>query len=140
MVVTFAALAVVLASAGPVAISLGASRPEAAALSVAIKRVMRQASIPGALIGVWQRGAAPYVRAFGVSDRATGQPMRTNLHMRIGSETKTFVGTALLQLDSNPAFARAWFAAPRRKWLRRQLLAYSFSKPFHWPCTSGSTS
>jgi len=60
--------------------------------------MMRQASIPGAIVGVWRRGAAPYVRAFGVRDIATGQPMSTNLRMRIGSVSKTFTGTALLQL------------------------------------------
>ena len=59
---------------------------------------MRQASIPGAIVGVWRRGAAPYVRAFGVRDIATGQPMSTNLRMRIASVSKTFTGTALLQL------------------------------------------
>lgn len=59
---------------------------------------MRQESIPGAIVGVWRRGAAPYVRAFGVRDTATGQSMSTNLRMRIGSVSKTFTGTALLQL------------------------------------------
>jgi D-alanyl-D-alanine carboxypeptidase len=97
--------------------------------------------------------------------------------MRIGSETKTFVGTALLQLvdrrkvaldspisaylagvphgnaitireladmrsglfnyTSNLAFARAWFAAPRRAWKPQQLLAYSFSKPLLFPPGAG---
>lgn len=60
---------------------------------------MRKASAPpGAIVGVWQRGAAPYTRAFGVRNTATGAPMGTNLRMRIGSVTKTFTGTALLQL------------------------------------------
>ena len=31
-------------------------------------------------------------------DTATGEPMATDLHMRIGSVTKTFVTTAILQL------------------------------------------
>ena len=39
-----------------------------------------------------------YVRAFGVADKATGAPIKTNMYMRIGSETKTFTVTALLQL------------------------------------------
>jgi D-alanyl-D-alanine carboxypeptidase len=91
-------LALVLALAGPAAVASGRSSPGTAALTAAIKRVMRQASIPGAIVGLWQRGTAPYVKAFGVRDTATGQPMSTNLRMRIGSETKTFTGTALLQL------------------------------------------
>ena len=59
---------------------------------------MRQASIPGAIVGVWQRGADPYVKAFGLRDKVTRRPMSTDLNMRIGSETKTFTVTALLQL------------------------------------------
>ena len=91
-------LALVLALACPAVGALGRSGSRAAALTAAIRGVMRQASIPGAIVGVWQRGAAPYVRAFGVRDTATGQPMSTKLRMRIGSVSKTFTGTALLQL------------------------------------------
>jgi D-alanyl-D-alanine carboxypeptidase len=68
------------------------------ALTKAINGAMREASVPGAIVGVWQQGKAPYVRAFGVRDTATGRPMTPNLYMRIGSETKTFTVTALLQL------------------------------------------
>ena len=39
-----------------------------------------------------------YVRAFGVADTATGAPMQTDFYSRIGSETKTFTITAVLQL------------------------------------------
>lgn len=67
-------------------------------LTEAIPRGMQQASIPGAVVGVWQDGAAPYVRAFGVRDTASGEPMATYLYMRIGSVTKTFIVTAVLQL------------------------------------------
>jgi D-alanyl-D-alanine carboxypeptidase len=67
-------------------------------LSETIPRGMQEASIPGAIVGVWQDGAAPYVRAFGVRDTASGEPMATNLYMRIGSLTKTFTVTAVLQL------------------------------------------
>jgi len=93
-----AVLAAVLVLAAPVGVAWGRPSPRAAALTAAIRGVMRQASIPGAIVGVWRRGAAPYVRAFGVRDTATGQPMSTNLRMRIGSVSKTFTGTALLQL------------------------------------------
>ena len=93
-----AVLAVVVVLAAPVRVAWGRPSPRAAALTTAITRVMRQESIPGAIVGVWRRGAAPYVRAFGVRDTATGQSMSTNLRMRIGSVSKTFTGTALLQL------------------------------------------
>jgi D-alanyl-D-alanine carboxypeptidase len=62
--------------------------------------------IPGAMVGVWQKGQAPYVKAFGVRNITSfgpngvpiGKPMKPNLSIRIGSETKTFTGTAVLQL------------------------------------------
>ena len=89
---------VVVALAGPARVAFGRSSPRPVALTAAISRVMRQASIPGAIVGVWRPGAGPYVKAFGVRDKATGRPMMTNLRIRIGSETKTFTGTALLEL------------------------------------------
>ena len=93
----FSVLVLVLALAGP-AVAFGRSSPRAAALTSAINRVMRQASIPGAIVGVWQRGADAYVKAFGVRNKTPRRPMSTDLYMRIGSETKTFTVTALLQL------------------------------------------
>ncbi|MBA4063458.1 MAG: D-alanyl-D-alanine carboxypeptidase [Isosphaera sp.] len=69
-----------------------------AALTEAIRTGMQRASIPGAIVGVWREGQPPYVRAFGVRDTATGEPMTTDLSMRIGSNTKAFVVTAILML------------------------------------------
>ena len=68
------------------------------ALDKAIPAAMQRASVPGAIVGIWQDGRAPYVRAFGVRDTATRQPMATDLYMRIGSNSKTFTVTALLML------------------------------------------
>lgn len=48
-----------------------------AALDQAIPAAMARASIPGAIVGVWQDGREPYVRAFGVRDTATSQPIRS---------------------------------------------------------------
>lgn len=70
---------------------------DAAALDGAITRAMREARIPGAMIGIWSP-QGEYVKAFGVADTATGAPMRTDFHSRIGSVTKTFTATAVLQL------------------------------------------
>lgn len=69
-----------------------------AALDKAIPLAMQRASIPGAIVGIWQDGSEPYVRAFGVRDTATSEKMATDLYMRIGSTSKTFVATALLML------------------------------------------
>jgi D-alanyl-D-alanine carboxypeptidase len=59
---------------------------------------MQKASVPGALVGIWQDGRAPYVRTFGVRNVATRQPMASDLYMRIGSTSKTFTVTAILLL------------------------------------------
>ncbi|MFI5875483.1 serine hydrolase domain-containing protein [Streptomyces sp. NPDC051445] len=64
----------------------------------AVQRVMKQASIPGVSVGIWTPGKGEYVKSFGVADKSTGRPMNPGLYMRIGSETKTFTVTAVLQL------------------------------------------
>lgn len=66
-------------------------------LDEAIGGVLAEASLPGAIVGVWGP-EGNYVKAFGVADKATGAPMETDFYSRIGSLTKTFTVTALLQL------------------------------------------
>ncbi|MFE6845297.1 serine hydrolase domain-containing protein [Streptomyces sp. NPDC057686] len=70
----------------------------AAQLDAAVRQVMRQTEVPGVTVGLWAPGKGSYVKTFGVADKATGAPMTTGLHVRIGSETKTFTVTALLRL------------------------------------------
>ncbi|MFF7281294.1 serine hydrolase [Streptomyces griseorubiginosus] len=73
-------------------------RALASRLDKAIEKVRRQAGIPGVVAGLWMPGKGSYVRATGVADKATGEPMRADVFVRIGSETKTFTVTALLEL------------------------------------------
>ncbi|MEU3841079.1 serine hydrolase domain-containing protein [Streptomyces sp. NPDC028635] len=68
------------------------------ALDAAVQRVMHQANIPGVTVGVWTPDQGRYVKSFGVADKSTGRKMSPDLYMRIGSETKTFTVTAVLQL------------------------------------------
>ncbi|MCJ0872771.1 serine hydrolase [Streptomyces sp. AP-93] len=70
----------------------------AARLDTAVRQVMEQAQVPGVTVGLWAPGKGSYVKSFGVADKATGEPMKPGLGVRIGSETKTFTVTALLQL------------------------------------------
>ncbi|WP_327411728.1 serine hydrolase domain-containing protein [Streptomyces sp. NBC_01233] len=70
----------------------------AAQLDAAVRKVMDEARVPGVIVGLWAPGKGSYVKAFGVADKATGAPMRTDFNTRIGSQTKTFTVTALLQL------------------------------------------
>ncbi|MFI6084961.1 serine hydrolase domain-containing protein [Streptomyces sp. NPDC051217] len=81
---------------GPTSDSLG---PELTArLDKTIKKVRVQTGIPGVVVGLWMPGKGSYVRASGVADTATGRPMSADSSVRIGSETKTFTVTALLEL------------------------------------------
>jgi D-alanyl-D-alanine carboxypeptidase len=54
--------------------------------------------VPATLIGVWDREGHSFVRAFGYADLASKTPVTTADHFRIGSNTKTFVVSVLLQL------------------------------------------
>ncbi|MFJ3173000.1 serine hydrolase domain-containing protein [Streptomyces roseus] len=67
-------------------------------LDDAVRKVMDEAKVPGVMVSLSAPGKGSYVRAFGVADKATGAPIRTDMNMRIGSVTKTFTVTALLQL------------------------------------------
>ncbi|MEU2393323.1 serine hydrolase domain-containing protein [Streptomyces sp. NPDC007369] len=67
-------------------------------LDRAVRKVLAEAKVPGVMVALSAPGKGEYIRTFGVADKSTGQPMTTNLYMRIGSETKTFTVTALLEL------------------------------------------
>ncbi|MFF7975962.1 serine hydrolase [Streptomyces sp. NPDC007905] len=67
-------------------------------LDAAVQKVMQEANVPGVTVGIWTPDRGSYVSSFGVADKSTGRPMTPDLYMRIGSETKTFTVTALLQL------------------------------------------
>src|SRR5262249_2975796 len=77
VVLGFAAAAALLAGCSKTtpASSASATEKRDAALTEAIRTGMQRASIPGAIVGVWREGQPPYVRAFGVRDTASGQPM-----------------------------------------------------------------
>jgi D-alanyl-D-alanine carboxypeptidase len=72
--------------------------PWAEERTATISDMLPQGSIPGAIVGVWQDGQPPYREAFGVQDPDTGDRMTRDLAMRIGSNTKRFTTTAILQL------------------------------------------
>jgi D-alanyl-D-alanine carboxypeptidase len=69
-----------------------------AKLDAAISEWLSDFKAPGVVVGIWIPAQGTYVAAQGVSDIATGTPMRGDEHFRVGSITKTFTVTALLQL------------------------------------------
>jgi D-alanyl-D-alanine carboxypeptidase len=96
-------LAVLLATLGlgVAATQLAAAEPATdltAALDAAIEARLAQMGVPGAIVGLSIPGEIDYVKAVGVGDTALGIPMLVDDHTRIGSVTKTFTGTAILQL------------------------------------------
>ena len=96
MLASLVAVLVGTTSAGPAAAQPTLER-EAARLDEAIVQSMGAGAIPGAIVGMWTPDDS-YVRAFGVADKATGAPMRPDFFTRIGSVTKTFTVTGVLQL------------------------------------------
>ncbi|MCX4777061.1 serine hydrolase domain-containing protein [Streptomyces sp. NBC_01264] len=81
---------------------------------------MRKADIPGVGVGLWFEGGGSYERAFGTADTGTGTPMKTGLHTRIGSVTKTFTITAVLHLVDQGELS---LDAPVLRYLRGPLAA-----------------
>ncbi|WP_329439374.1 beta-lactamase family protein [Streptomyces sp. NBC_01426] len=110
--VTGAAATLLIAPLGAATTAQGAATPSPSAgdafvaltpavkakLDAAIEKTLRETKVPGAIVGLWAPGKGSYVKTFGVADKATGAPMKSDLNFRIGSETKTFTVTALLQL------------------------------------------
>jgi len=72
------------------------------ALEQAVERVRREyggkTPVPGVLVGVWDGKGGEWVQGFGAADLSANRPMTRADHFRIGSNTKTFVISVLLQL------------------------------------------
>lgn len=68
------------------------------ALHQIVERNLAATETPGALVGVWYPGQGAWQHAAGVADLETGAPVTLEDHVRIASNTKTFVATVVLQL------------------------------------------
>jgi len=53
---------------------------------------------PGAIVGIWYPGRGTWLHAAGIGDITTAAPFTVADHVRIASNTKTFVATVILQL------------------------------------------
>lgn len=67
-------------------------------LAPTVQQTFQELKVPGAIIGVWVGSNTPWIATMGVANLETGQPISIDDKMRIGSITKTFTGTVLLQL------------------------------------------
>jgi D-alanyl-D-alanine carboxypeptidase len=68
------------------------------AINNAITKWFADYNAPGLVVGIWIPGRGTYIAARGKADLKTGEAMSTDDHFRIGSITKTFTATVLLQL------------------------------------------
>ncbi len=86
-------------AAQPAEASTTAQLPDGlvATLDAAAQSSFAQASAPGAIVGV-RSPQGTWIKAYGVADPATGAAMTQDMHTRIGSVTKTFTGTMIMQL------------------------------------------
>ncbi len=92
-----------LVSAAPVSATELALTPEQdkAVVAAALKHLEAfggRQPIPGAYIAIYTPGKAPYFKGVGLADLKTKADFQTPDRFRIGSNTKTFVVTVLLQL------------------------------------------
>lgn len=67
-------------------------------LAPVVVQTFQDLKVPGAIVGVFAGGYEPYTETLGVQNLANNQPIVLYDKMRIGSITKTFTGTVLLQL------------------------------------------
>ena len=82
----------------PSAASVPVQTAIAAAVEKDRKRYGGLEPLPAVLIGVWDGKGGSFVRAFGYADLAKKVPLTPADHFRIGSNTKTFVVSVILQL------------------------------------------
>jgi D-alanyl-D-alanine carboxypeptidase len=90
----YASLFAAPALAAPSSVSPAVARR----LISAIRAEMRVGQMPGAIVAIKRDGRPPWIVARGVANLLSRAPMLTNEHFRIGSVTKPFVTTLLLQL------------------------------------------
>jgi CubicO group peptidase (beta-lactamase class C family) len=69
-----------------------------ASLNEAVQRNKDEFGVPGILAGVWIPGKEKLIIENGLGDIQTGAPIRSDDHVRIGSVTKSFTVTLILQL------------------------------------------
>src|SRR5918994_1771220 len=78
----------------------GGEQASTADLDAALKKAFQQSSAPGVVAAV-QTPEYTWIRALGVADRSSEDPMTTEVYHRIGSVTKTFTATLLLQAEGD---------------------------------------
>ena len=86
-------------------VAFGALQPNAkqapeAALDAALEKSFQESGAPGVVAAV-QTPQYTWIRALGVTDTTSKAPMTPDVHHRIGSVTKTFTVSLLLQAEAD---------------------------------------
>jgi len=64
-----------------------------------VNLAMEKYNVPGINVAIWIPGKGTYIKGFGFADKETKLAMDPSMSFRIGSLTKTFTSTILLQLQ-----------------------------------------
>jgi D-alanyl-D-alanine carboxypeptidase len=94
-------LLLALAGAGVGAASVHTATPSpdcAERLKPLVTAKMSELGVPGLIVSIDAPTLCRWTEALGIRNATTHRPMQGNEHMRIGSITKTFTGTVVLQL------------------------------------------
>ena len=67
-------------------------------LETTVTTLFEELDVPGAAAGLWVPGRGSWTTSLGVADPESGEPFAFENHVRIGSITKTFTVTLILQL------------------------------------------
>ena len=70
-------------------------------LESTVGQLFQDLGVPGLLVGLWVPGVGEWTQTYGVSDLVSKQAMQFDQHVRIGSITKTFTVTLILQLHDD---------------------------------------
>ncbi len=96
--------AAIAATASPGSLTGTLPAPLTATLNTATAGAFTQAAAPGAIVGV-RTPAGTWTGTYGVADAATGAPMTADAHTRVGSVTKIFTVTLVMQLAEQGALS-----------------------------------
>ena len=106
--ITAAVLATVVVAAAdlPTATpeSVGMSASRLARIDAAVEADIAAGRLPGIVVAIARRGKVVYQKAFGVANRETREPMRTNAMFRLYSMTKPIASVGLLSLYEQGKF------------------------------------
>lgn len=108
--------------------------PVAAQLGRVVAVALEKYRIPGIAVWVSVPDEGTWTGAYGKSDLATGQPLSPDAHLPIGSVTKTFTATVILQLVQE---GRLSLSAPISQWVPQVQNAHQITVKMLLNMTSG---